>query len=273
MKAYGTLAPGASARQWLGQSLAFAAAWWHQIALSSGTIWMMTMYGQSHDILPFPVAVALALGFEGILIRGLADASVVRRSLWATALIWCTGLTAITWGCLYIIGLPSVGIIPQDDLGPVWGVITAAAHVLPIAFTTICSALLHRAKRRERAEDEQAIIDQRTAIDLDYQAKLKEIELASARKRAEDENALWRAQQRALLQRNVAAQHGESTVAALPAASGRGNATVQREALRNAVQQAWQQNPNFNQSAIAAEFGVHRSTINRIVKELENPNA
>jgi hypothetical protein len=133
---------------------AFIAQWWQQIAITQAGIYLVAGFGASHAILPGPAAWVLAIGMEGTYLKGLVDSGHVRGKgqMWATALIWATYLTVILWGIAYILGLPAVGVIPAAKLGPVWGSVLAGLHVLPIAGTGLCSAMLHRARTAEEAQ-------------------------------------------------------------------------------------------------------------------------
>lgn len=233
-----TLAP-----TWDQRLGAFLATWWQQIAITQAGIYLVASFGQGHNILPWWAAWGLAIGMEGTYLRGLIDAGHVRGSGrgWATALIVGTYATIILWGVAYILGLPSVGVIPEQDLGPWWGGAIAVIHVIPVAYTGLCAAMLHRARsgeeaqRRALAEAEaerrtrelQARLDEEAA---EERAARRQIELERARRLAE--NDAWEDVQR----RKAALRDVRNTIPVTPTASAPGrDVTPTRDAVYDAV--------------------------------------
>lgn len=142
---------------WRGRALDFGLAAPLRAALTHGnqalitlaSAYMNAQFAQSHGILDPWIAWALAIGYEWTYLRGLASSDQVRTP-WTTALNIVAFVTAIVGGLLYAAdkyhALP-----PAPDGLAAW--LLAAAHVIPMALLSLCSAMVHRA-----ASDAQAAI-------------------------------------------------------------------------------------------------------------------
>lgn len=261
----------------------FLATWWQQIAITQAGIYLVASFGQSHEILPPAAAWTLAIGMEGTYLKGLIDAGHVRGKgqRWATALIISTYITVILWGIAYILSLPAVAVIPEK-LSPEWGVFLASVHVLPIAITGLCSAMLHRARDSESAAKAARIAEEaeararkeqerREEEDAAYRRERQQIELEAERKRAE--LAVWtEAQHRKAELRERSANSANSVrgeqSAVRSSASGTGtntDANTRDEQLREQIVAALTNDPKTNRTALAASLGIGRTKLYELI--------
>lgn len=127
-----------------------------QTAITTASVYMVAQFGMAHHILPWWVAVPMAIGFEWTWLRGIRTAGQVRRSkeseLWINLLTWTALITVVAYGILYIIGLPLFGVIPERP-GAWWGVALAVAKVIPIALMGFAAANLHRIHKQQVLAD------------------------------------------------------------------------------------------------------------------------
>jgi hypothetical protein len=266
----------ATARPWHGQIGAFIATWWQQIAITQAGIYLVASFGQSHAILPPAAAWALAIGMEGTYLKGLIDAGHVRGKggAYATMLIVGTYATVICWGIAYILGLPSVGVIPAGDLGQAWGALIAVIHVLPIAFTGGCSAMLHRARTGEeaarRATQEAEAHDRqlRLAAQLDLEAEedraqRRQIALDQERVASEIEAVKRKAianleyrQARNAFADSVRGEQSANTPQATQIASGTDLNSVREQIARTLTEQ-----PGIKKTQLAKDLGISRTKL------------
>ena len=163
-----------------------------QTAITSASVYLVAMFGMSHHILPAWIAVPMALGFEWTWLRSIRTAGLVRKGAdadrWINLLTWTALITVVAYGILYIIGLPSIGIIPAEP-GKVWGLGLALAKVIPIALMGFAAANLHRIHKQQIQSD----IAQEQKEQRDYlaglQAQHDAISIERARKEMDLE--LW----------------------------------------------------------------------------------
>jgi flagellar biosynthesis GTPase FlhF len=277
-----------TAPTWERQIGAFLATWWQQIAITQAGIYLVASFGASHNILPWPAAWGLAIGMEGTYLKGLIDAGHVRGrgQGWATALIVATYVTVITWGIAYILGLPSVGVIPATDLGQAWGGALAAIHVLPIAITGLCSAMLHRARtaeaaqRRARQEAEAEARAQRLQAQVDQEAEQERAQrramsLEAERRQVAIDLEIREAEQKALARARVrAAQPAHPGLAHDARTEPHGAAQspvrqISKEELYARVRAAHAHNPQFSRAELARETGWSEPMIRKVIKEIQ----
>lgn len=162
-----------------------------QTAITSASVYLVAMFGMSHHILPWWIAVPMALGFEWTWLRSIRTAGLVRKGVdadfWINVLTWTALITVVAYGILFIIGLPSIGIIPEAP-GKWWGLGLALAKVIPIALMGFAAANLHRIHKQQviadqeaRQKEDRARLDQlqaqHDAIEMERQRKLMELDL------------------------------------------------------------------------------------------------
>lgn len=162
-----------------------------QTAITSASVYLVAMFGMSHHILPWWIAVPMALGFEWTWLRSIRTAGLVRKGrdtdLWINLLTWTALITVVAYGILYIIGLPSIGIIPANP-GKGWGIALALAKVIPIALMGFAAANLHRIHKqqvladleKQQKEDRARLVElqaQRDTIEMERQRKMMELDM------------------------------------------------------------------------------------------------
>lgn len=156
-----------------------------QFLITTASVYMVAQFGTAHHILPPEVAYPMAVGFEWTWLRGIATAGKVRRGAegekWINLLTKTALVTVLAYGILYIIGLPSIGIIP-DSPGPIWGAILAVAKVVPIALMGFAAANLHRIHKQELKADIDRKTEQDNARLTELQAQQDAIEMERQRK-------------------------------------------------------------------------------------------
>lgn len=151
----------------------------NQALVTLASAFMNAQFAQSHNILDPWIAWLLAVGYEWTYLRGLASSSKT-QSQWTVALNGVAFATAIIGGLLYCAdryqALPSH---PDDWLA--WAL--AAAHVLPMALLSLCSAMVHRAASAGQVAREEA-------------REQAQLQLAIEREQKEQDLVLWERGQR-----------------------------------------------------------------------------
>jgi hypothetical protein len=243
----------------------------HQIALSAASVALMGSFGKASGILDPYVAYILAVGVEWAYLKGLASDSRAPTG-WGTALNWSAFGIVVLWGVLFVASM--IGAIDLHARG--WaGWLLAGAHVVPIAWLSLCSAMTHRAalaleaiEDRQRRDAEQARQDR---IQADHDA----LELEAARKAAD--LAAWEAGQRAQLaieiERKAAMQRVRANSAdrSLPAPSGTQTNTTReqvREHLREQVREHLREQPTIKKTDLARKLGISRTLLYELIGEL-----
>lgn len=134
------------------EPLSLAKAQPHQILLSTGSIALMGQFAGSSGILDPLVGYCIAAGVEWAYLRGLASDSR-SPTIWGAILNWSAFGIVVLWGILWV---ASVTHAIDPHAGGFWGWMLAAAHVVPIAWLSLCSAQAHRAAMiAERAYERQ----------------------------------------------------------------------------------------------------------------------
>lgn len=165
----------------IGEPLALAKAQPHQVLLSTGSVAIMAQFAAHSGIVDPLVGYCIAAGVEWAYLRGLAS-DTKATTWWGDALNWSAFGIVVLWGVLWVATI--YGAIPARPAGAL-AFFVAAAHVVPIAWLSLCSAMCHRAAmlvehRKVRAEEE-AERQRRTRIQQEHDL----IDLDAARKRAE----------------------------------------------------------------------------------------
>lgn len=164
----------------IAEPLSLVAAQPHQALISVASVALMAQFASSGDILHPFVGFVLALGIEWAYLRGLASDSKASTA-WGAYLNWSAFLIVVLWGSLWC--LTSFGVIEKKPDG-MMAALMAAAHVVPIAWLSLCSAMTHRAamqlqEQRDLAEREA---DKRRA--QERADKENDLQLEIARERA-----------------------------------------------------------------------------------------
>ena len=195
-------AVGRGARFVAWEPIATAYELFPQFLITTASVYMVAKFGTAHDILPGWIAWPMAIGFEWTWLRGVATAGKVTRGgpaeRWISLLTWTAMITVVCYGVLYILGLKSIGVIPEH-IGPGWGVLLALAKVVPIALMGFASARLHSiykqqqqaekdaTKEREREEQDEerraararliTLQEQQDAIEVERQRRQMELDM------------------------------------------------------------------------------------------------
>jgi hypothetical protein len=153
----------------IGEPLELAKDQPHQILLSTGSVALMSSFASSSNILHPLAGFCIAVGVEWAYLRGLAsDARAQTR--WGGILNWSAFAIVVLWGVLWV--AQQLGAVVEQTGG--WWL--AAAHVVPVAWLSLCSAQCHRAAMgAERAELKRASDREATQTEAEraYQAGLQ----------------------------------------------------------------------------------------------------
>jgi hypothetical protein len=266
---------------------------WPQVLVSLASVSIVAAYGSAYGILESWIAWGLAIGWEAINLKGLADSARVRSwwgRFWAYALIVVAAITVATWGILYILSLEVMSIVPKENIGPEWGIVIAIIHIVPMVFTTLCSSALHvvrqheaqaeaervtmlandrEAERREaerererRAEEMEAKRRERLIeIELEAEAERRRIALEAEAKRAEDQRQV----ERLKLRREVSIDSVK--VSAVTPVTPQPDAELTREEKRQLARKLTLSD-GVSVAEAARQIGVSRGTIYNYVPEL-----
>lgn len=134
------------------EPLALVRAQPHQALISTASVALMAQFAASGDILHPSVAYTLAIGVEWAYLRGLAS-DAKAPTAWGAWLNWSAFVVVVLWGSLWC--LKQFGVIIDAPQGWLAGFL-ALAHVVPIAWLSLCSAMTHRASALLAAEQAEA---------------------------------------------------------------------------------------------------------------------
>lgn len=163
-----------SRRLWaatVGDLLELALAQPHQAMLSTGSVAIMAQFAAHSGIVDPLVGYCIAIGVEWAYLRGLASASKA-PTRWAAVLNWSAFGVVVLWGVLWVATV--YGALPERPTGAAafW---LAVAHVVPVAWLSLCSAMCHQAgAAREAREAEE---DRRWRKELEREAEKRRMEV------------------------------------------------------------------------------------------------
>lgn len=197
----------------------FKAAFEHgnQALVTSASAYMAAMFSMQHGVLPWLIAVPLAIGFEWTYLRGLSTSDKTRDGAWSSALNWVAMLTSAVYGILYILGYYKVIPEAPDNGLAFW---LAVAHVAPMTLLSFCYAGVRRTHKQEQMTEETRrkqqeatrlarLQDQQDQIELERQKKLMEIEVWKQGKQATVEMQTMQGASSAYAQ-NAASTHSDA---------------------------------------------------------------
>lgn len=243
----------------LGEPIALVRAQPHQLFISTASVALMGSFASSSGILDPSVGYLLAVGIEWAYFRGLASDSKCPTA-WGVILNWSACLVVILWGMLWV--AETTHTIEAASAG--WWL--AAAHVVPIAWLSLCSAQTHRAAmvaevgaqraeadrvRREEQEErayQRSLREQRDLAALELERKYKEMKI-------QEEARTLRA--------NSRRQIAEGP----PNASGTGTNSG-REQLREQIRRTLAEQPDIAKAELARRVGIGRTLLYELLKEL-----
>lgn len=122
----------------IGEPLELALSQPHQILLSTGSVALMGSFASTSGIVDPLVGYLIAIGVEWAYLRGLASDSRAQTA-WGGILNWSAFGIVVLWGVLWC--AQKFGVYTEAKGG--W--MLAAAHVVPVAWLSLCSAQCHRA--------------------------------------------------------------------------------------------------------------------------------
>jgi hypothetical protein len=148
----------------------------HQALISVASVALMAQFAASGGILHPAVGLVLAIGVEWAYLRGLAS-DAKAATVWGEWLNWSAFGIVVLWGGLWC--LKAFGVIPERPVGAL-AYVMAAAHVVPIAWLSLCSAMTHRASAQLAEQQEREREAERNALELERARKLMEVEVWKA---------------------------------------------------------------------------------------------
>lgn len=122
----------------IGEPLDLIKAQPHQVFISTASIALMAAFVNGLDLFHPMIGYLLAGGIEWAYFRGLASDSKA-PTRWGAILNWSAALVVILWGMLAVARVERL----FDNASGGW--LLVAAHVVPIAWLSLCSAQTHRA--------------------------------------------------------------------------------------------------------------------------------
>lgn len=142
----------------------------HQILLSTGSVALMGSFASTSNIVDPFTGYLIAIGVEWAYLRGLASDSRAQTA-WGGVLNWSAFGIVVLWGVLWC--AQRFGVFSEADGG--WWL--AAAHVVPVAWLSLCSAQCHRAAMAEEKKHAARLQTERENITLDFERKQQELAL------------------------------------------------------------------------------------------------
>jgi hypothetical protein len=195
----------------------------------------------------------------------LAGTSVRHRSLHQTIGTWLVLIVAAALAIIFNLAHQ------QEARGAISRFAVAEAVGFPVV-ALLCALVSHgmageRIAETQRRSDQVADRERQQADDLyqlqmDYRRQQAEIDLE--RKRAEH------AEEIRALRATLRTQRRDDRIPQQDAEPLRNDATSRNvtQSVAQRVREAWEVDRAFNQSALARNLGVHKSTVNRIVRQL-----
>ena len=190
----------------VGEPLELAKAQPHQILLSTGSVALMGQFASHSRIVDPLVGYCIAIGVEWAYLRGLASDSRA-GTRWGGALNWSAFGIVVLWGVLWC--AQQFGVIDMAALGA-GGWWLAAAHVVPIAWLSLCSAQCHRAAMVAERKSATAEQDRARAAAEQADATRQAWELAQAEEDRKLER--WKDAQRLKVELKIAEKSADATM-------------------------------------------------------------
>jgi hypothetical protein len=256
----------------IGEPLELVKAQPQQLFISTASVALMGSFASTSNILHPVVGYLLAIGIEWAYFRGLASDSKA-PTRWGSILNWSACIVVVLWGMLWVAGF--TGAI-DAQAGGAAGWWLAAAHVIPIAWLSLCSAQTHRAAMVQQVATQRAEAARQRAreeADLAYQRQLQQQRDADRLdlERKERELALWEQgmEAKARLKMRSRAAQANTPNTGPNSASGTGT-NNSREQLREQIRRTLQEHPNPNKSELARRLGIGRTLLYEIIAEIKN---
>lgn len=152
----------------IAEPLALALSQPHQILLSTGSVALMGSFAASSKIVDPFVGYLIAIGVEWAYLRGLASDSRAQTS-WGAILNWSAFGIVVLWGVLWC--AQRFGVFDETS-GSWW---LASAHVVPVAWLSLCSAQCHRAAMGEERRHARTLQTERDQLILEMERKQQDL--------------------------------------------------------------------------------------------------
>jgi hypothetical protein len=250
----------------LGEPIDLVKAQPHQLFISTASVALMGSFASSSGILNPAIGYLLAIGIEWAYFRGLASDSKA-PTIWGAILNWSACIVVVLWGMLWVAEL-------TDTITTTTNWWLAAAHVIPIAWLSLCSAQTHRAAMVVAVATERAAADraqQQADEERAYERRLRE-QRDAAQLEAEQRYRMMKieAEQRALRAAN-SRERRANTAPALPSTAAgtqtNSGANTSREQLREQVARTLRDAPDANKAALARSLGIGRTLLYQLIDE------
>lgn len=173
----------------VGDVLDLALAQPHQVLLSTGSVALMAQFAAHGGIVDPLVGYCIAGGVEWAYLRGLAS-NAKAPTRWAAVLNWSAFAIVVLWGVLWV-ATKYEAIDPTAE-GAAWWM--ALAHVVPVAWLSLCAAMTHSAAARAEVAERKAQEARALARQERQQQAADALALEAERKR--QDLALWAEGQR-----------------------------------------------------------------------------
>ena len=116
--------------------------------------------GSGGIVHPF-VGYCIAVGVEWAYLRGLASDSKA-PTIWGAILNWSAFAIVVLWGVLWVAQVTKVMPAHMEGVG---GWLLSSAHIVPIAWLSLCSAMTHQAATTQEAKDKTVALVEEQAIE------------------------------------------------------------------------------------------------------------
>lgn len=250
----------------------------HQLFISTASVALMGSFAGASGILDPTIAYLLAIGIEWAYFRGLASDSRA-PTVWGSILNWSACGVVMLWGLLWVARFTGAMDERGEGLGA-W--LLAAAHVVPIAWLSLCSAQTHRAAMVVEARDRVAAAERlRLQAEADAAAERlrREQQAADDRQlrllREQQQIDLERQYKERMLAEEIRARRRANSANSAPNSasgtatnSGANSAREQsREHLREQIVRTLTADPSANRTGLARDLGIGRTLLYELIKE------
>ncbi len=190
----------------LGEPLDLIKSQPHQVFISVASVTLMGSFAGSSNILHPIVGYLLAIGIEWAYFRGLASDSKA-PTIWGSILNYSACGIVLLWGMLWV----------AHNTGGLEGINSwwlAAAHVIPIAWLSLCSAQTHHAAMV--AEAHAKVQATKRAEEIAEAERLEQLEFDRQQREEDEKLRRWAEAQRLKSELKLAEKAANINVDATP---------------------------------------------------------
>lgn len=181
----------------------------HQILLSTGSVALMGSFASSSGIVHPLAGYLIAVGVEWAYLRGLASDSRAQTA-WGGILNWSAFGIVVLWGVLWV--AQTLGVFTESSGG--W--LLAAAHVVPVAWLSLCSAQCHRAAIGEEKKEAARALARQEAWEREQAEEDKKLERWAEAQRIKTAQEIEHLEAKARIKATMPQASKKVTVHALP---------------------------------------------------------